>query len=124
MVERTRVEIEGDERFAATSALVAAQLGDLSILNGIVARYVASRAAVYAPKDTGRLAYSIRGYGEPDASVAGSDLIYAPVQERGWPGHNIEPHRFLGRAADETAPEAVRAHLANLNLLLAHIEGA
>lgn len=118
------VEVVGADRLAFTTSRVADQLGDLSSINGTVARYTATRASAMAPRQTGRLAASIRGTSTATESRVSAGAPYAAVQEFGWPGHNIEGHRFMGRAAKQSEPLAIRLHAANLRRLVGTIKGA
>lgn len=64
-------------------------------------------AAPLVPVEFGRLVDSLRADVGPDGVEFGSDLIYAGVQDRGWPAHNIEGHHFMARAEDAAGSDAV-----------------
>lgn len=61
----------------------------------------------FVPVETGALVDSLTVEAEGDGFAYGSDLVYAGVQDRGWPGHNIAGHHFMDRAADAAGGAAV-----------------
>lgn len=69
------------------------------------------RATVpFVPVLSGQLVDSLKLDVGPAGLTYGSDLIYAPVQDRGWPGHNIAGHHFMEHAEEEL-PRAAIAEL-------------
>lgn len=66
-------------------------------------------AVPFVPVESGRLVDSLTVTAGPDGVEVGSDLIYAGVQDRGWPAHNIEGFHFM-----DHAEEAGRDHAADL----------
>lgn len=91
------ITVKGSEEFVRSSARAAARLQAMKEVNAEIARRAARTAAGYAPARTGALRGSIRGRGIKAGARISSRLIYAPIQEWGWPGHNIAPRRFFGR---------------------------
>lgn len=65
----------------------------------------------FVPVETGRLVDSLKASPGPAGVEVGSDLIYAGVQNYGWPGHGIGGHHFIEHAETE-APEAALEELA------------
>lgn len=59
------------------------------------------------PIESGALVDSLRADPGPDGVEYGSDLIYAGVQDRGWPAHGIEGHHFTDAAEDAARTGAV-----------------
>lgn len=64
-------------------------------------------ATPFVPVETGALVDSLKAQAGPAGVDYGSDLIYAPVQDRGWPGHNIAGHHFMDRAEDAAGGAAI-----------------
>jgi hypothetical protein len=73
-------------------------LRDLSSVNAEVARDLVAAVSSRAPRDTGRLAGSFHASGSREKAEASSSLVYAPVQNYGSPGHNIEGRHFAEAA--------------------------
>jgi hypothetical protein len=63
-------------------------------------------ASPYVPIESGRLIDSLHAEASAAGVEFGSSLVYAGVQDRGWPGHNIEGHHFMDRAADAIERDA------------------
>ena len=59
------------------------------------------------PVESGRLVDSLRATPGPMGVELSSSLIYAGVQDRGWPAHGIEGHHFMERAEDAAETQAV-----------------
>lgn len=59
------------------------------------------------PVEAGELVDSLRARPGPMGVEFGSDLIYAGVQDRGWPAHNIEGHHFMAAAEEAGRQGAV-----------------
>lgn len=87
------------------------QLADLSGTWRQIGARVEQATEPFVPVLSGQLVDSLRLQVGPTGISYGSDLIYAPVQDRGWPGHNIAGHHFMDRAEDEL-PRAAIAELA------------
>lgn len=64
-------------------------------------------ARPFVPVLTGQLVDSLKVEVGAAGIRYGSDLIYAAVQDRGWPGHNIAGHHFMDRAAEELPGAAI-----------------
>lgn len=64
-------------------------------------------ATPFVPVESGQLVDSLRVDAGPDGVSFESDLIYAGVQDRGWPAHNIEGHHFTDRAEEAGRRDAV-----------------
>lgn len=90
------VTVEGADRLAATMRAAAGELADMGAVHAAVGSMIAGR--VSPPRLTGRLAGSIRSSSTPRDVVVGSNLVYAPVHEYGWPAHNIRARRYLASA--------------------------
>jgi hypothetical protein len=68
---------------------------------------VEERTAHLVPVESGALVDSLKAEAEGDGFKYGSDLVYAGVQDRGWPAHNIAGHHFMDAAAAEAGGAAV-----------------
>lgn len=82
-----------------------------------IAEVVADEAKRRAPKQTARLARSIKGKGTlAGARVqAGSKSVpYAAVIQFGWPARNIEPNRYINDAVEEKMPEVRKIYEARM----------
>lgn len=84
----------------AAFASLRRRFADLSSAWGQVGGEMLDAAVPYVPVASGALVDSLT----VEAGAAGVDitsgLIYEPVQDFGWPGHNIAGHHFSDRAAD------------------------
>lgn len=96
----------------------------LRIANKKAAEIVATEARVRAPVLSGALRSSIKASsGALSASVRagkGSSVtsIYAPIQEFGWPGHNIAPQPYLYPAIAAKQAEVVDVYAGEVNDLI------
>jgi hypothetical protein len=109
-----RIEVEGADRFAATTAQAAAELRAMAATNRAVAQRIL--AAAHPPILTGRLAGSLTAEGTDSEAVVSSDVRYAPIQER--------RRGFLAAALAAQESAAVSMHLDHVNDALAGIKGA
>lgn len=66
-----------------------------------------SAALPVVPVESGALVDSLRATAGPMGVMFGSGLVYAGVQDRGWPAHGIEGHHFMARAEDAAESQAV-----------------
>lgn len=83
---------------------------DLKDVMAEIADLGARLAAGYAPKDSGRLATSVRGNKAKAKAIviAGRARVpYAGAINYGWPRRGIKPRLFMQRADAELAPRAV-----------------
>lgn len=67
-------------------------------------------ATPYVPVKSGALVDNVRAQAGLDSVELTADLIYAGVQDRGWPAHNIAGHHFMDKAAD-VAPDVADREL-------------
>jgi hypothetical protein len=81
-------------------------LGDLSSVNGDVARDLVAAVRAGAPRKSGRLAGSFVATGSRERATASSALDYAGVQEFGSARHNIEGKHFAEAALASSAAGA------------------
>jgi phage gpG-like protein len=116
------VQIDGAAELDRSLAQLQRELGDLSPLHRQIASDLAQRIAAVAPRDTGRLAGSFQGSGEPDKAEVSSDLDYAGVQNYGAPAHNIAGTHYAENALAASAAGIESAYRAGVEKLLRKAE--
>jgi phage gpG-like protein len=121
MPDGMRIEVRGADRLARTSAEAADELRDLTEANRRAAEGI--REATSPPRLSGRLAASLTVTASPTEGTVGSDLVYAPVIEFGWPAHGIEARRFLSNAADARWNETIDVYADYVDDALADVKG-
>jgi hypothetical protein len=102
VTDTSRVEVVGARELGASLNRAAGDLEDLEEADQKAGQLIKQRAQQLAPKVSGSLARSIDASTAGVGVTVGSDLIYAGVQEYGWPGHNIVAQPFLRPAAEDT----------------------
>lgn len=110
MTQALRVDVDAG-RVRSAFASLRRRLGDLREAWSQAGARVEQATAPFVPVETGALVDSLKATPEPGGLAYGSSLVYAGVQDRGWPGHNIAGHRFMDRAEAEL-PGAAVAELA------------
>jgi len=106
VTQAIRVDVDAG-RVRSAFASLRRKLADLREAWSQAGARVERATAPFVPVETGALVDSLKAQAEPDRFAYGSDLIYAPVQDRGWPGHNIAGHHFMDRAEAEAGGAAV-----------------
>lgn len=100
------IKIEGLPQLHSALDGLGRDVRDMREANQAAGDLLARQIGELAPRDTGRLAGSFSG--SPAAGGGGaeasSDLVYAPVQEYGSPGHNIEGQHYAERALAAAEP--------------------
>lgn len=109
MSDGITADVEGLATFHATTRAAVKGLEDMD--GNEAGRVVQLRASAAAPKLSGALAGSIRVESSGSEVSILSGLIYAPVQEFGWPGHGIAAQPYMRPALldSRSAVEAVYA---------------
>lgn len=123
MVGKGYVKVEGARRLRATMKRAGADLGQMSEAHQKVGQIVISAAAPMTPRETGRLATSLRASRTRASAVVRSNLVYAGVQEFGWPAHGIEEHAFVRGGAKRSEPVWLNAYLDAINKALKQVKG-
>jgi len=98
MAEAISVSINGAEEVKAQLKKIKSNLTDLSDLNKDLGSELSKKASAKAPKLTGALSASIGFTATRDKAqiYAGSkSVVYAGVQEYGWPEKNIKAQPYL-----------------------------
>ena len=102
MAGNVKVEVENLRQLQRALREVEDGANDLKDANAKVAKIVASSVRAAAPRRTGRLQASIRGNRAQRVARISSNLLYAPIINYGWPGHDIEAQHFAERGVDES----------------------
>jgi hypothetical protein len=116
------VTIEGGPQLRAALRALNADLRDLSALHRAIAGIVVSAVEVTAPNATGRLAGSFRPSGTRTTAKARSSLIYAPIQNYGWPRHNIVGRHYAERALSASKGQVESSYRSGVERLLRKAE--
>jgi len=115
------IEVRGADRLARTARAAARDLRDLAAANRRVADGI--MRAARPPRRTGRLAASLTPSATATEATVSSPLVYAPVIEFGWPGHNIEATHFLADALDARYGPTVAIYADTVDQALAQVKG-
>jgi hypothetical protein len=99
------LKIEGEAELIHSLDGLKGDLRDMAPIHAKIADDLAAEIGRLAPRLTGRLAASFSGTGTADKAEASSELVYAPVQEYGSPGHNIEGQHYAERALAIAQPK-------------------
>ena len=104
MAEAISVEVKGLKETQAMLDKIGSNLTDLTDLNKELGSELSKKASAKAPRLTGALAASIGSTATKDKAqiYAGSNtVVYAGVQEYGWPEKNIQAQPYLRPAVYE-----------------------
>jgi hypothetical protein len=104
------MRVTGALEVAAALQRLAGDVADLEPPNRDTGDELAGIARDLAPVATARLVKTIRSQATATGVVveAGAGLEYAQVQNKGWPGHNIEGTHYFDEA-EEQAERVARA---------------
>lgn len=98
------ISVEGEGQVKAALAKVEKDIIDRSELNKDLSDELSRKASAMAPRLTGELASSVRGNPSSDKAqivAGGGGVVYAGVQEYGWPEKNIQEQPYLRPAVYE-----------------------
>ena len=104
MAEAISLEVKGLKETQAMLDKIGSNLTDLTDLNKELGSELSKKASAKAPRLTGALAASIGSTATKDKAqiYAGSNtVVYAGVQEYGWPEKNIQAQPYLRPAVYE-----------------------
>lgn len=127
MSPRPTVEVQGLGKLRRSLKQAGMNLDDLKKVHADIARTVAERAAMRAPRRSGALAESIRYSGTNRAAVvrAGyASIPYGGPIHWGWPSRHIKAQPFIYNAAGELHDPIERMYLTALQQIIDDIEGA
>lgn len=97
------VQVEGAKEVRRTLKALGAGTRDMSRIHRKVAAMVLGPAASATRRRSGALAGSYRVRASAAKASVYSNLVYAPVQEFGWPRHSITPSHALTGALESMA---------------------
>jgi hypothetical protein len=104
MAEAISISVEGQKQVKAALDKIEKDIVDRSDLNKDLSTELSKKASAMAPVLTGALASSVKGNPSAEKAqiLAGSDtVVYAGVQEYGWPEKNIQAQPYLRPAVYE-----------------------
>lgn len=105
------VRVEGLNALTRDLQKLGAEVDDLKEVFSAIAAEGAELASSFAPRQTGRLAQSLRGNRAKNKAVvtAGrASVPWAGPINYGWPVRNIAPALFMQKADAELSPRAVQ----------------
>lgn len=103
MPQAYRLEVSGTEQVIAALRKLGRNASDLSAVFGLIGSAAAAEARARAPKQSGRLAGTIRPARFKTATSVTATSVYAGVHEYGWAARNISAQPYLRPAADSKA---------------------
>lgn len=119
MSQGPAVKVEGAREVRATLRKLGAGTRDMSKVHRKVAALVIGPAQARTRHGTtGKLAGSYRVKASAAKAAVSSNVIYAPVQEFGWPRHNITPSHALESTVQDLAPTIAEAYQAYVKELV------
>lgn len=117
------VRVEGARRLRSTMKRAGVDMQQMSDAHQRVGSIVISASAPRAPRETGRLAGSLRASRTRASAVVRSSLVYAGVQEWGWPAHGIAEHAFVRGGAKTSEPVWVAEYMRAVDKALSKVKG-
>lgn len=124
MVGKGSVQIVGARRLRATMKRAGVDLGQMSAAHQQVGSIVIAASSPLAPRKSGRLATSLKATRTRASAVVKSNVIYAGVQEYGWPARNIAASAFVRGGAKNSEPVWLSTYLDAINKALKQVKGA
>lgn len=125
MGQVTQVKVDGDQRLRVTMARAQGEIANMAAPLGLAARRAATRAGQMAPKQSGRLARSVRAaFVTKDQAGITAGVPYAGVQEYGWAAHSIAASPYLRPGVADTAADTLDDLTGHARHALAQVEGA
>ena len=123
MPEGAQVVIQGGPELRRALKALDVDLRDLSALHREIAGVVVKAVEGSAPRDSGRLAGSFRTGATRTTAKARTSLVYAPIQNYGWPGHNIDGTHFAESALAASSSTIEAKYRTGIEKLLRKAEG-
>ena len=115
------VKVEGAREVRATLRKLGAGTRDMTAVHRKVAALVIGPAQAATRRRSGDLAGSYRVKATAAKAAISSSVVYAPVQEFGWPRHNITPSHALEGAVESQRGAIVEAYQANVQELVTRL---
>jgi hypothetical protein len=104
MAEVISISVEGEAQVKSALAKVEKDIVDRLPLNKDLSDELSRQASARAPRLTGELASTVKGNPSADKAqilAGGGGVVYAGVQEYGWPEKNIKEQPYLRPAVYE-----------------------
>ena len=117
------VEVKGAEQLAASMRAAGRDLADWSAVNEDAAAIIANDARGRAPRRSGRLSASIRPAGTRDEARVDVGVVYAGVQEFGWPRRNIRGTPYLYPALADTERRTMALYSDRVDEVISTVKG-
>jgi hypothetical protein len=115
------LKVDGIRQLTRDLQTVGVDVADLKAVFGGIAKEAATLAAGFAPRQSGRLAASIRGSAAKNyatVSAGGSRVPYVGAINYGWKRRNITGAGFLQRADAAIRPHVLQDLTAAVDKLL------
>lgn len=112
MAARGGVEVDGLREVVRSLERLGTEAKDLKDAFKRIGNIVVQDAQARAPKKSGALANSIKASNTKNKSnirAGTGKVVYAGVQEWGWPRHGIEGSHYLASAVEAKQGEVIRA---------------
>lgn len=126
MADNVVVQMVGVREIIRTLERGGVELDELKAINKEAAEIVADAARLFVPRQSGKLASTIRTTATARAGgvrFGNRSAPYANPVHWGWPRRNIRGQPFLTDAAYLTEPDFVRLYQAHLDHWIDHVEG-
>jgi hypothetical protein len=123
MPTQVTVTLEGSANLARTLGDAGRDLGDLTPAHQAAADRVAAQARARAPRRSGRLAATIRATADKTGGTVAVGVVYAGVQEYGWPARRIPAQAYLIPAGEAAAPGLANEYGTEVQDILGHVRG-
>lgn len=110
MADRVGFQVEGLSGVVRDLKAIGVEVDDLKDAFSKIAAEGARRAAAHAPRQSGRLAGSLRGNRAQSKAVvtAGAAAVpYAGPVNYGWPARDVAASGFMQKADEEMRPRSV-----------------
>lgn len=121
------VRVVGARELRATLRRAGVELDELKDAHQRVAAFVAGAARARTPRDTGRLASTVRGnraQRRATVSAGYGRIPYAGPIHWGWPARNIAAQPWLTETAALTEPVWVQTYRDDVARIVARVRGA
>jgi hypothetical protein len=109
-VAQPTVQVQGAREVRSTLRKLGAGTRDMTAVHRKVGAMVLGPAAGRSRRKSGDLAGSYKVRASAAKAAVASTLIYAGVQEWGWPRHGITPSLALSGTLEDMAPELARVY--------------
>jgi hypothetical protein len=123
VAEGQSIEIRGGPELHRALRDLQHDLGDMTPVHKEAAEVIRQTTYAECPKDSGRLAASLKGSGDKNGARVESHLVYALPIENGWRRRNIAPARFAERGMTRAEPRVVKVYESGLQKMTKKAEG-